>query len=151
VNDGAEALGEGDGPVNDGAEALTEGGSPVNDTAGAAGIDAREARKWAMLCHLSALIGLLGNGIGFLIGPLVVWLLKRNDDPLIDEQGKEAVNFVLTMFLCLFVSLVLAFVLIGIPLLFIFGLWIVINPIIAAVKTSDGERYRYPVSIRFLT
>lgn len=137
--------------MSDGADALGEGGSPVDESTGAAGLDLREARKWAMLCHLSALVGLLGNGIGFLIGPLVVWLLKRHDDPLIDEQGKEAINFVLTMFLCLFVSLVLAFVLIGIPLLFVFGLWIVINPIVAAVKTSNGERYRYPVAIRFIT
>ena len=111
----------------------------------------KEARKWAMICHLSALSGLLGNGIGFLIGPLVVWLIKREDDPLIDEQGKEAVNFVLTMFLAIFISALLAIVLIGIPLLITFGLMIVIFPIIAAVKTSKGERYRYPISIRFLS
>jgi uncharacterized Tic20 family protein len=122
----------------------------MDDTAGAV-LDAREARKWAMLCHLSALVGLLGNGIGFLVGPLVVWLLKRDDDPLIDEQGKEAVNFQLTMFLCVFVSLLLVFVLIGIPFLFVFALWMIINPIIAAIRTSDGERYRYPVSIRFIS
>ena len=54
--------------------------------------------KWAMVCHLAALVGLLGNGIGFLLGPLVVWLFKNEDDPFIDEQGKEAVNFQITMF-----------------------------------------------------
>ena len=104
-----------------------------------------------MICHLSALVGLLGNGIGFFIGPLVVWLMKREDDPLIEEQGKEAVNFQLTMFLALFVSALLALVLIGIPLLIITGLMMVIFPIIAAVKTSNGERYRYPISIRFMS
>lgn len=122
----------------------------MDETTGTVSLDAREARKWAMLCHLSALVGLLGNGIGFLVGPLVVWLLKRGDDPLIDEQGKEAVNFQLTMFLCMLGSLVLAFLLIGIPFLIFFGLWMVINPIVAAVKTSNGERYRYPVAIRFV-
>ena len=96
-------------------------------------------------------MGLLGNGIGFLIGPLVVWLIKRDDDPLIEEQGKEAVNFQLTMFLAIFLSALLTFVLIGIPFLITFGLMMVIFPIIAAVKTSNGERYRYPISIRFLS
>ncbi len=123
----------------------------MNENAEATALSDKEARKWAMLCHLSALVGLLGNGIGFFIGPLVVWLIKREDDPLIEEQGKEAVNFQLTMFLAMFISLLLAFVLIGIPLLIVFGLMMVINPIIAAVKTSNGERYRYPISIRFLS
>ncbi len=123
----------------------------MNENAEATTLSEKEARKWAMICHLSALVGLLGNGIGFLIGPLVVWLIKREDDPLIEEQGKEAVNFQLTMFLVMFVSLLLAFVLIGIPLLIMFGLMMVIFPIIAGVKTSNGEHYRYPISIRFLS
>ncbi|MCH7825129.1 MAG: DUF4870 domain-containing protein [Acidobacteria bacterium] len=123
----------------------------MNENAEATTLSAKEARKWAMLCHLSALAGLLGNGIGFLVGPLVVWLIKREDDPLIEEQGKAAVNFQLTMFLALFVSALLVFVLIGIPLLIGVGLMMVIFPIIAAVKTSKGEHYRYPISIRFLS
>ena len=123
----------------------------MNESAEATTLSEKEARKWAMICHLSALVGLLGNGIGFLIGPLVVWLIKRDDDPLIEEQGKEAVNFQLTMFLAIFLSALLTFVLIGIPFLITFGLMMVIFPIIAAVKTSNGERYRYPISIRFLS
>ncbi len=123
----------------------------MNENAEATTLSEKEARKWAMICHLSALVGLLGNGIGFLIGPLVMWLIKREDDPLIEEQGKEAVNFQLTMFLAIFVSALLVFVLIGIPLLIMFGLMMVIFPIIAGVKTSNGEHYRYPISIRFLS
>jgi uncharacterized Tic20 family protein len=123
----------------------------MNENAEATTFSAKEARKWAMICHLSALVGLLGNGIGFLIGPLVVWLIKREDDPLIAEQGKEAVNFQLTMFLAMFVSALLALVLIGIPMLIAVALMMIINPIIAAVKTSDGDHYRYPISIRFLS
>ncbi len=123
----------------------------MNDSAEATALSARDVRKWAMICHLSALVGLLGNGIGFLIGPLVVWLVKREDAPLIEEQGKEAVNFQLTMFLALFISALLTFVLIGIPLLITFALMMIINPIIAALKTGDGNRYRYPISIRFLS
>lgn len=109
-----------------------------------------DAKKWAMLCHLSALSGLLGNGIGFLVGPLVVWLLKKNDDPFIDMHGKEAVNFQITMFLALFVSLFLILVLIGIVLIFIVGAMMIIFPIIGALKADRGEEYKYPFTIRFI-
>ena len=110
----------------------------------------REARKWAMICHLSALIGLLGNGIGFLLAPLVIWLVKREDHPFIDEQGKEAVNFQITMFLALFVSALLALVLIGFVLMVIIAFLMIIFPIIGAIKASDGESYRYPLSLRLI-
>ena len=109
-----------------------------------------EARKWATICHLAALVGLLGNGIGFLIGPLAVWLMKRHDDPFIDEQGKEAVNFQLTMFIGVFIGFLLVFVLIGIPLLILMAIVMIVFPIIAAIKANDGVRYRYPMTIRFL-
>jgi uncharacterized Tic20 family protein len=110
----------------------------------------RDVRKWATLAHLSALIGLLGNGIGFLVGPLVVWLLKREDDPFIEEQGREAVNFQLTMFLAFFLCLPLVLVVIGIPLLILVGITMTVLPIIAAIKASDGKPFRYPLAIRFL-
>lgn len=109
-----------------------------------------EARRWAMITHLSALVGLLGNGIGFLIAPLVVWLVRKDTDPFVDDQGKEAVNFQLTMFIAAIVGIILSFVLIGIPLLIVIGLMAIIFPIIAAVKANDGHRYRYPLTIRFL-
>jgi uncharacterized Tic20 family protein len=110
----------------------------------------REARKWATICHLAALVGLLGNGIGFLVGPLAVWLVKREDDPFVDEQGKEAVNFQITMFLAAFVSALLILIVIGIVMLIVVGLMMVIFPIIAAIKANDGLPYRYPLSIRFI-
>ena len=110
----------------------------------------REARKWAMICHIIALVGLAGNGIGFLLGPLIVWLINKEDHPYIDQQGKEAVNFQLTSFLALFVSAILCFVFIGFGLLIIVGIFMTIMPIIAAVKANDGVDYRYPFTIRFI-
>ncbi len=110
----------------------------------------REARKWAMICHIVALVGLIGNGIGFLVAPLIVWLIKKEDHPFIDEQGKEAVNFQITMFIAGFVSVILILVLIGIFLLFLVLLAMIIFPIIAAVKANDGEHYRYPFALRFI-
>jgi uncharacterized Tic20 family protein len=110
----------------------------------------KDVNNWAMLCHLSALVGLLGNGIGFLLGPLIVWLLKRDMHPFVDEQGKEAVNFQITMFIAFFVAAVLIFILIGIPLLIALGILDVVLPIVAAIKTSNGEHYRYPFALRLI-
>lgn len=119
-------------------------------TATATAGPSRDARKWAMICHVIALVGLLGNGIGFLLGPLILWMIKKEDDPFVDEQGKEAVNFQITMFLAMMLSAVLALVLIGFVLLVIGFLMMIIFPIIAAMKANEGEHYRYPISIRFI-
>lgn len=109
-----------------------------------------DACKTASLLHLSALVGLLGNGIGFILGPLVVWFLKRDDDPFIDEQGKEAINFQITMTLAAIVSAVLMAVLIGFVLLPLVLIAMVVLPIVAALKAREGESYRYPATIRFI-
>jgi uncharacterized Tic20 family protein len=103
-----------------------------------------------MACHLSALVGLLGNGIGFLLGPLIIWLVKKNEDPYIDEQGKEAVNFQITMMIAALVCIPLVFLLIGIPLLFAVAIVAVVFPILAAIKTSDGQHYQYPFALRLI-
>ena len=109
-----------------------------------------EARKWGMIVHLSALVGLLGNGIGFLLGPLAVWLMKREEDPFIDANGKEAVNFQITMMLAAIVSAFLILILIGFVLLAIIGIMAVVLPILAGIKAKEGEVYRYPLTIRFI-
>ena len=104
----------------------------------------------AALLHLSALVGLIGNGIGFVLAPLAFWFIKRDDDPFLDEQGMEAVNFQLTMLLASIASAVLIFLVIGIVLLPIVILMMVVLPIIAALRVRDGEDYRYPFTIRFI-
>jgi len=109
-----------------------------------------EARKWGMIVHLSALVGLLGNGIGFLLGPLAVWLMKRDDDPFVDANGKEAVNFQITMMLAAVVSAFLIIILVGFVLLAIIGIMAVVFPIIAGLKAKEGEVYRYPMTIRLI-
>ncbi len=111
----------------------------------------REARKWAAICHAVALVGLIGNGIGFLLGPLIVWLIKREDHPFIDEQGKEALNFQITMFVAGAISALLVLVLIGIFFLAVVGILMVVLPIVAAVKANRGQHYRYPISFHFVS
>lgn len=109
-----------------------------------------DVRTWALLCHLSAFVGLLGNGIGYLLGPLIVWIIKRQEHPFVDEQGKEAVNFQLTMLIVFVVSLILSCVLIGIPMLIALGIIEIVAPIVGAINASNGQHFRYPLTIRFI-
>ena len=110
----------------------------------------KDARTWGMLCHLSALTGLF-TLVGFVVGPLVVWLLKKDEMPFVDDQGKEALNFQITMALIFCVCWVLMFVVIGLLLMPILGLVNVILVIVATIKANNGERYRYPFALRLIT
>lgn len=110
----------------------------------------REAQNWAMGCHLIALVGLLGNGLGFLVGPLIVWLVKREEHPFIDEQGKESVNFQITMIGAIIVCVPLIFVGVGLFLMPLIGIFDVALTIIGGVKAANGEHWRYPLTIRFI-
>jgi uncharacterized protein len=109
-----------------------------------------EIRTWSVLCHASALLGLFFHFFGHLLGPLIVWLIKRDASPEIDANGKESLNFQLSMLIYDIVAGILCLVLIGIPILI--ALWVLntVFVIIASVKTSNGEFYRYPFTIRFL-
>lgn len=87
---------------------------------------------------------------GNIVAPLVLWLVKRAESPLLDRTGKEVVNFQISYTIYAAVAGVLCFVLVGflvLPVIFI--LWVVFM-VIAAVKTGNGEEYRYPLTIRLL-
>lgn len=111
-------------------------------------VPGKDARNWGMICHLAALSGYIVP-FGNVFGPLIVWAIKKDDDPFIDDQGKEAINFQLTMTLCFLVSIILAFVIIGFLLLGILSVFVLIMIIIASIKANDGVYYRYPLAIRF--
>jgi uncharacterized Tic20 family protein len=110
-----------------------------------------EARTWAMLCHLSSISGFIGVPFGHIVGPLVVWLVKKDQFPLVDDQGKESLNFQISMTIYGIVALFLCFVLIGIPLLVLLVFVDLVLSVIASIEASHGQLYRYPFSIRFLT
>ena len=99
---------------------------------------------WSMLSHLSALFGL---GI---ILPLVVYLAMRQESEYATSNAKEALNFHISVYLYLLCCIPLAFILIGIPLMIIIGLGSLVLAIIAAVKASQGECYRYPLTLRLV-
>jgi uncharacterized Tic20 family protein len=110
----------------------------------------KEEKNWGMLCHLSALAGFIGLPYGNVLGPLIVWLIKKNDSPFIDAQGKESLNFHLSMAIYLTIAAIALFVVVGfvlLPIVYLFGL---IYTIIGAVAASNGQNYRYPLTIRFL-
>ncbi len=109
----------------------------------------RDENMWAMFCHLAALAGVI-IPFGNIIGPLVIWLIKKDEYPLVNDQGKEAVNFQITMTIFMIVSAILILILIGIVLLIGLGVFAVVMTIVAMVKANEGVAYRYPLNIRFI-
>ena len=110
----------------------------------------KEERNWAMFCHLAALLGYIGMPpFGVVLGPLVVWLVKRNDLPLVDREGKKALNFQITMLIAYAIAGVLIFAIVGALLLPALVIANLVFIILASVKTSKGESYEYPYSIEF--
>jgi uncharacterized Tic20 family protein len=120
-----------------------------------AGIPSAEERQWAMFAHLAAL-SVFVTGIGAVVGPLIVWQIKKNEMPFVDDQGKEATNFNITtliIFVALWIFTIITLgigALITIPaMLVVFVGWLVLT-IIAALKANEGVAYRYPFAIRLI-
>lgn len=109
----------------------------------------QEEKTFGMLAHLAALAGFV-IPFGNLIGPLIVWLIKKDQSAWVDQQGKESLNFQISITIYAIVAGVLTLILIGILLLIAVGLFSLIMVIIASVKVSNGEDFRYPLCIAFL-
>lgn len=102
-----------------------------------------DAKTMAMLCHLLAIF------TGFL-GPLIIWLIKKDDSPFVDDQGKEALNFQISVLIAMIVSGLLTFICIGFVMMLAVVVANLVFCIMGAIKASKGEAYHYPVSIRFI-
>jgi len=118
----------------------------------------QEERTFGMLVHLAALVLFVVPSFGNIIGPLVVWLLKKDQSAWIDRQGKKALNFQISIVIYTLVVFVLMFILVltvvGIPLAVFLALgllffWLAMV-VIASVKVQNGEDFNYPLSIPFL-
>jgi uncharacterized protein len=109
-----------------------------------------DIRTWCVLCHAAALLGLFFHFLGHLLGPLIVWLVKRGDSPEVDAHGKESLNFQISMLIYDAIAAILCIVLIGIPILI--ALWVLntVLVIIASIQASEGNFYRYPITIRLI-
>jgi len=109
----------------------------------------KDERMFGMLCHLVALSGFV-IPLGSIIGPLVIWLIKRDTSSFIDSQGRESLNFQISIVIYGIISAILILVGIGILLSIAVGIFWLVMTIIAAVKANEGVAYRYPLTIRFL-
>ena len=116
-----------------------------------------EEKQWALFAHLAALSGLFTGGLGSIVGPLVIWLIKKDTMPFVDDQGKEALNFNITVMIAVLASVFLGTLLMVILVGFLFYflaiiigvVWLVLT-IIATIKASNGESYRYPLTLRLV-
>lgn len=109
----------------------------------------KEERTWGMFCHLVVFLGFI-IPFASIIGPLVIWMIKRDEMPFVEDQGKESLNFQITMLLAMIVSGLLIFVVIGFVLIFVVLIFQFIVVIIASIKANAGVYYRYPLCIRFI-
>ena len=110
-----------------------------------------------MLCHLSALAGFIGVPLGNVLGPLIVWQIKKNEIPSVDIHGKAALNFQITVLIAglitaaaMFVGFLICIGWLLLPVLILIGLAGLIFPIIAGIKANNGEDYKYPWSLDLL-
>jgi uncharacterized Tic20 family protein len=117
----------------------------------AASTSSSSVRTWCILAHATALVGFLVPVAGHIVGPLVIWLAKRQDSPEIDAHGKESMNFQISMLIWNAIALILCLVLIGIPILILLHILNIIFVIVASIQASEGRLYRYPLAIRLIT
>jgi uncharacterized Tic20 family protein len=123
-------------------------------------LEEQKNRNWAMGCHLAALALYIGIPFGNIFGPLIIWLIKKDEIPLVDEQGKESLNFQISLILYGVAMVILialfSFTIVLIPLaavlailLMAIGLVNLVLIIYAALKVSNGESFSYPLAIKF--
>lgn len=108
-----------------------------------------EEMTMGMLCHLMALTGLIVP-FGNIVGPLVMWLIKKDESAFVDDQGRESLNFEITVTIAEIICIPLVFICIGIPLLIVIGVAWLIFVIIASVRAASGQYHRYPMTFRFI-
>ena len=132
---------------------MTESTAPVLPPVPATPTDgpSKDERMWAMFCHLAAFAGfLVPVPFGSVIGPLVIWMIKKDEYPLVADQGKEAVNFQISVAIYSIASALLVFLLIGFFMLAALAIFGLVCVVMAAMKANEGETFRYPLCIRFI-
>ncbi|MEO7935078.1 MAG: DUF4870 domain-containing protein [Dokdonella sp.] len=115
-----------------------------------------DERTWALLAHLSAFSAFIVTGVGGVLGPLIIWLVKRDTLPFAADQAKEALNFNITVLISAAALVLFSIITVGIGLLItvplgfaLFFYWLIFT-IIAAVNANNGVRYRYPLTLRLV-
>ncbi len=111
---------------------------------------AGDENTWAAVVHLASFAAYVLPFLGGILGPLVVWIIKKEESSFVDEHGKACLNFQISLFIYYIVAAILMFVVIGVFIAI--GLWLfsIVMTIIAALKASEGEHFEYPITIRFI-
>ncbi len=127
-----------------------------------------DERAWAMLCHLAVFSSVI-IPFGHIFGPLIVWMVKKEQYPLVEDQGRESLNFQISMtiytviILIVFIAALLSFIagdydarfpvslILAIGAFILLGIVNLVLIIIAAVRAYKGEKYRYPLLIHFIS
>jgi uncharacterized Tic20 family protein len=126
------------------------GGTPVPYQSAVGHIETNpEAKQWGMFAHLSSLAGFI-IPFGNFVGPLVVWLMKKDTMPFVDDQGKESMNFQITVLIAAIIAGATICIGIGFILLPLVGIAAAIMSILAGIKANEGVAYRYPFTLRLI-
>jgi hypothetical protein len=123
---------------------------PGGETPPAPAALTKEAKQWGMFCHLAALAGFTGLPFANVLGPLILWLIKKDDFPFVDDQGKESLNFQISMAIYALITLPLFCIIIGPFLMAAVLIFDLIMVIIASIEANKGKAYRYPLCIRLI-
>ena len=107
-------------------------------------------RTWGMLCHLASLSQFTGVPFGHILGPLVVWLIKKDEMPYVDEQGKKVLNFQISMTIWTFIAALTMFIFIGFILVPALLIADIVLTIIGAIRANNREPWDYPLTIDFI-
>ena len=109
-----------------------------------------DEKQWGMFTHLAAFAGLIGIPFGSIIGPLIIYLIKKDEYEFVNDQGKEVLNFQITWSIIFIISAILIIVGIGVLMLIGFGIAWFVLVIVGTVAANNGQYYRYPFTIKFL-
>lgn len=108
-----------------------------------------DERQMGMFLHLSQLLNVI-IPMGGIIAPIILWQVKKEEMPGLDAHGKMITNWLISSFIYVVISIVLAFVLIGFLTLFVVVILSMVFPIIGGIKANNGELWEYPLTIKFL-
>ncbi len=124
---------------------------PESPALGQGTLSEGEERTWGMFCHLAALANLVGPSLLNIVGPLVPWLIKRQESPWVDAHGKESLNFQITMSILAWVGAALSFLTCGVSLVLSIaaGIFSIVMPIIGSIRANEGKYMAYPFTFRF--
>ncbi len=110
----------------------------------------QNARMWGTLCHVAGLATYVGVPFAGIVAALVIWLIKREEHPFIEDQGRESLNFQISVGIYSLVCIPLMFILVGFLLIFAVGVFHLVCRIMAIISANRGEPFRYPLTIRLV-